>query len=144
MTKVFIELAFLYLIFPVKADRLKIQMKKIFYRKLIRDKIPEKMTRVGAAFEIRKLGKKEFEKELLKKVGEEASGLLKAKNKKDLIEELADILDAVNEIRRFKKIKTGEIQEVQRESARKKGGFRKRIYLVWSEDTGYRTNERKY
>jgi len=56
-------------------------MKKIFYQKLIRDKIPEKMTRVGAAFEIRHLGKKEFEKELLKKVGEEASGLPKAKKK---------------------------------------------------------------
>lgn len=119
-------------------------MKKIFYRKLIRDKIPEKMTRVGAAFEIRHLGKKKFEKELLKKVGEEASGLLKAKNKKDLIEELADVLDTVDEIKRFKKIKTSEIQEMQKENIRKKGGFQKRIYLVWSEDTGYRTNERKY
>jgi len=42
------------------------------------------MTRVGAAFEIRHLGKKEFEKELLKKVGEEASGLPKAKKKEEI------------------------------------------------------------
>lgn len=119
-------------------------MKKVYYRKLIRDKIPEKMTRVGAAFEIRKLGKKKFEKELLKKVSEEASGLLTARNKNGLVEELADVLDVVDEIRRFKKIKTSEIQKAQKENTRKKGGFRKRIYLVWSEDNGYRTNEKKY
>lgn len=119
-------------------------MKKIYYQKLIRDKIPEKMTRVGAAFEIRKLGKKEFEKELLRKVEEEASGLPKAKNKFELIEELADILDVVEEIKRFKKIKSGEIKKAQKENTRKKGGFKKKIYLVWSEDNGYRTNEKKY
>lgn len=118
-------------------------MKKVYYRKLIRDKIPAKMDRVGAAYEIRKLGKKEFEKELLKKVGEEASGIPKARSKSELIEELADVLDVVDEIRRVKKIKSSEIVKRQKENAKKKGGFRKRIYLVWSEDNGYRTNERK-
>ncbi|PIV83738.1 MAG: hypothetical protein COW51_03305 [Candidatus Moranbacteria bacterium CG17_big_fil_post_rev_8_21_14_2_50_44_12] len=75
---------FANLIFTEEIDSLKVNMKKIFYQKLIRDKIPEKMTRVGAAFEIRHLGKKEFEKELLKKVGEEASGLPKAKKKEEI------------------------------------------------------------
>lgn len=119
-------------------------MKKTYYRKLIRDKIPQKMDRVGAAYEIRKLGKKEFEKELLKKVGEEASGLLTAKNKKELIEELADVLDVIEEIRRYWKIKPSCLLKSQKENALKKGGFKKKIYLVWSEDNGYRTNERKY
>jgi predicted house-cleaning noncanonical NTP pyrophosphatase (MazG superfamily) len=118
-------------------------MKKIFYRKLIRDKIPAKMTRVGAAYQVRKLGKKEFEKELLKKASEEASGLLTAKNRNELVEELADVLDVVEEIKRVKKIKTSEIQRMQKENARQKGGFQKRIYLVWSKDDGYKTNERK-
>ena len=126
-------------------------MKKIYYNKLIRDRIPEKMTRAGAAYEVRKLGKKEFEKELLKKVGEEASGLLAVKNrargrasKEDIIEELADVLDVAEEIRRHWKIKLSCLRARQKENALKKGGFKKRIYLVWSEDTGYRTNERKY
>ncbi|OGI26718.1 MAG: hypothetical protein A2359_03525 [Candidatus Moranbacteria bacterium RIFOXYB1_FULL_43_19] len=118
-------------------------MRKIYYRKLIRDKIPEKMTRVGAAYESRKLGKKEFENEILKKVGEEASGLLAAKNKEEIIEELADVLDVAEEIRRHWKIKPSCLANMQKENARKKGGFKKKIYLVWSEDTGYRTNERK-
>jgi predicted house-cleaning noncanonical NTP pyrophosphatase (MazG superfamily) len=119
-------------------------MKKIFYRKLIRDKIPSKMDRVGAAYETRKMGKKEFERELLKKVGEEASGLLAAKDKKELIEELADILDVIEEIRKRWRIKPSCIRKSQKENTRKKGGFEKKIYLAWSEDTGYRTNERRY
>lgn len=102
------------------------------------------MDRVGAAYEIRKLGKKEFEKELLKKVEEEASGLLTAKNKKELIEELADVLDTAEEIRKHWKIKPSCLREKQKDNAHKKGGFKKRIYLAWSEDTGYRTNEKKY
>jgi predicted house-cleaning noncanonical NTP pyrophosphatase (MazG superfamily) len=119
-------------------------LKKIFYRKLIRDNIPVKMDRVEAAYETRKMGKKEFKRELLKKVGEEASGLLAAKNKKELIEELADVLDVIKEIRKHWEIKPSCIRKSQKENARKKGGFKKKIYLVWSEDTGYRTNERKY
>jgi len=119
------------------------RMKKTFYNKLIRDKVPVKMTRVGAAYEIRKLGKKEYERELLKKVGEEASGIPKARNKAELVEELADVLDVVEEIKRVRRIRTSEIVKQQRENAAKKGGFKKRIFLVWSENNGYRTNERK-
>jgi predicted house-cleaning noncanonical NTP pyrophosphatase (MazG superfamily) len=124
--------------------KLRCGAKKIFYRKLIRDKIPEKMTRVGAAYAVRKLGKKEFEKELLKKVGEEASGLLAAKNKAEIIEELADVLDVAEEIRQHWKIKPSCLKAKQKENTAKKGGFKKKIFLVWSEDTGYQTNERKY
>lgn len=118
-------------------------MKKIYYNKLIRDKIPEKMDRAGAAYEIRTLGKTEFEKELIKKVEEEASGILAAKNKNEITEELADILDVAEEIRRHWKIKPSCIRKAQKENAIKKGGFSKRTYLVWSEDTGYKTNEIK-
>src|SRR4030042_3524661 len=110
-------------------------MKKVYYRKLIRDRIPEKMTRVGATYEIRKLGKKEFKRELLKKVGEEASGLLEAKNKTDIIEELADVLDVAEEARKHWKIKPSCLRTKQKENALKKGGFKKKIYLVGPEDT---------
>lgn len=118
-------------------------MKKIYYRKLIRDRIPEKMERAGAAYKVRRLRKKEFEKELIKKVEEEASGLQRAGNKIELVEELADVLDVVEEIKKVKKIKVQEINKAQKENDKKKGGFKKKIFLVWSEDTGYRTNERK-
>ena len=118
-------------------------MKKIHYNKLIRDKIPQKIARSGGSFRIKILTPKEFEIELLKKVGEEASALPKVKNKAELVSELADVADVLEEIKRVKKISARDIITAQKENSKKKGGFGKRIYLYWAEDTGYRTNERR-
>ncbi len=119
-------------------------MKKIHYNKLIRDKIPEKIKKSGGDYKVEKLKTKEFEKELIKKVGEEADGLVAAKNKKELISELADVIDVIEEIKRFKKITAQQIKTAQKESDKIKGGFKKRLFLFWSSDTGYRSNERRY
>jgi predicted house-cleaning noncanonical NTP pyrophosphatase (MazG superfamily) len=119
-------------------------MKKIYYNKLIRDKIPENIKKAGGDFKIRKLKAKEFEKELIKKVGEEADGLLFAKTKNKLISELADVLDVIQEIKRLKGIKSSQVKKAQKEGKKKKGGFKKKLFLIWSSDTGYKTNERKY
>lgn len=118
-------------------------MKKIFYHKLIRDKIPDKIKKKGSLLKTRKLNQKEFEKELLKKVGEEASGLLNIKNRQELIFELADVQDVLDEVKKFKKISAIQIKNAQKENYQTKGGFKKKIYLVWSADDGYKSNERK-
>ena len=115
------------------------------YNKLIRDKIPAKMEKANVAYEVRTLRMKEFEQELFKKVGEEASGLLSAKSRADIVEELADVLDVIDEIKRFKKIRTPELQKAQKEHGKKKGGFKKRLFLLWSANNdNYKTNERTY
>jgi predicted house-cleaning noncanonical NTP pyrophosphatase (MazG superfamily) len=119
-------------------------MQKIFYNKLIRDKVPANITKAGASYSIKILNAKDFERELIKKVGEEASGLLKAKNKKEIIGELADVLDVIEEIIRIKKIKPTQIIKQQKINSKHKGGFNKRIFLFWSSDDGYKTNEIKY
>ncbi len=118
-------------------------MKKIYYHKLIRDKIPEIIKKSGGDFEIEKLKTKDFNKELIKKVGEEASGLLTAKTKEELTSEIADVLDVIEEIKKFKNITSQQIRKAQQKALRIKGGFKKRLFLVWSSDTGYRSNERK-
>jgi predicted house-cleaning noncanonical NTP pyrophosphatase (MazG superfamily) len=118
-----------------------IKIKKIHYNKLVRDKIPEVIKKSGGVAEFKKLSGKEFEAELLKKVGEEAGGLLNTKSKKELVSELADVID---EIKKFKKIKESELKNAMEANMEKKGGFKKKLFLVWSEDTGYRTNERTY
>jgi predicted house-cleaning noncanonical NTP pyrophosphatase (MazG superfamily) len=111
---------------------------------LIRDKIPEKIRRDrGAEFETRTLKQKEFERELVQKVVEEAGGLVNARSRKELVGELADILVVIGEIIKVKKIDKAELDEVVAENVERKGGFHKRIFLVWSSDTGYRTNEPK-
>jgi predicted house-cleaning noncanonical NTP pyrophosphatase (MazG superfamily) len=124
-----------------KSDNLKV--KKIYYKKLIRDNIPGKMQRLGVVFSSKVLDKRTFFRELLKKVGEEASGLLNAKSRKELIEELADTLDVIDEIKRIKKIPNKDVKVQQKKNKRNKGGFSKRIFLNWSGDNGYETNERR-
>ena len=119
-------------------------MKKIYYNKLIRDKIPEAIKKSGGDFKIKKLKGKDFEKELIKKVGEEADGLIGPKTKKELISELADVLDVIQEIKKFKRITSRQIEKAQKESNKRKGGFKKKLFLFWSSDTGYKTNERRY
>lgn len=121
-------------------------MKKnvVHYNKLIRDKVPEKMSKKGVKFEVRKLKAKEFETELLKKVAEEASGVVAAKSKAELISELADVIDVIDEIRRLKKISPAQVKAAQKENAQKKGGFKKRLFLLWgSVEDGYQSNEKK-
>jgi predicted house-cleaning noncanonical NTP pyrophosphatase (MazG superfamily) len=118
-------------------------MKKIYYNKLIRDKIPEKIKRNGGDYKINKLNQKFFETELLKKVGEEASGLLASKTKEELASELADIIAVIEEIKKLKRITSKQISEALKTNFDKKGGFNKKLFLVWSSDTGYKTNERR-
>lgn len=119
-------------------------MKKIYYNKLVRDRIPEKITRKGSACKVEKLKRKDFERELLQKAGEEASGLLGAKTKKELASEIGDVLDVIEEIKRVKKIPEREITSARKKAYETKGGFKKKLFLVWSSDDGYRTNERRY
>lgn len=119
-------------------------MKKIIYNKLIRDKIPDRIKESGGDYKIKKLDIKDFGKELLKKVGEEATGLLTAKTSKELASEIADILDVIEEIKKLKKISSKDIGEAQKINYKRKGGFDKRIFLFWSSDTGYKSNERRY
>ena len=117
---------------------------KIYYYKLVRDKIPDIIKKSGGLAKFRKLTSGQFEKELLKKVGEESSALPRVKSKKELIDELADVVEVISEIKKFKKITEKQIKAARKTNMDKKGGFKKKLYLVWSEDTGYRTNERKY
>ena len=118
-------------------------MKKIYYNKLIRDKIPEKIRRNGGDYKIKKLSQRAFEIELLKKVGEESSGLVVSKSKEELVSELADIIAVIEEIKKVKHITSKQILKALKENFARKGGFNRKLFLLWSSDTGYKTNERR-
>lgn len=118
-------------------------MKKIYYRKLVRDKIPKRIEESGGKYETKTLSVSSFNKEILKKVEEEASGLSKAKVKSDIVAEMGDLLDVLTEVKKVFGLKTVELKESRRKEMKRKGGFTKRTYLVWAEDTGYRSNEKK-
>lgn len=118
-------------------------MSRVYYNKLIRDKIPEKIRGTGSDCETRELGDEEFETELLKKVEEEASGVVAATTKEEITEELADVLDVIEEIKELKGITAEAIEKAQKANRDTKGGFMKRLFLIWSSDDGYKTNEKK-
>ena len=119
-------------------------MKKIYYHKLIRDNIPANIKKAGAQGKFRKLNKKQFATALIRKVEEESSGMQTAKTKKELVSEMADVLDVIEEIKKIKKIRNADIARARKANMKRKGGFKKRLYLVWSSDDGYETNEMRY
>lgn len=101
------------------------------------------MDRKKVAYKVRQMKQKEFHKELLRKVGEEASAVTKVKTKKELVEELADLLTVVEEVKKQKKITDWELQTAIKDVKKSKGMFKKRYFLSWSGDDSYKTNERR-
>jgi predicted house-cleaning noncanonical NTP pyrophosphatase (MazG superfamily) len=121
---------------------LSFNLKRIHYNKLVRDNIPKIIGAKGVQYKIKILTKKEFERALLKKVGEEASALPKTRSTSELIGELADILDIVEELKKLKGISHFQLTAAQKKNRLRKGGFKKKLFLFWSSDDGYKTNEK--
>jgi len=95
------------------------------YNKLIRDKIPEIIQDDGSEFDTHIADKKEYTKELEKKLLEEVSEYLTDKN----IEELADVMEvlfALGENLGYTEEDLIEARNVKRDN---RGGFKERIIL---------------
>lgn len=105
--------------------------KKYYHQKLIRDKIPEAIKASGDDYETRVLGKIEFEKELKKKLVEESREVTKA-SRKEVLNELADVLELTKSIASHFKIPFSKVEKFQSEKRKKRGGFKKKLFLVWS------------
>jgi predicted house-cleaning noncanonical NTP pyrophosphatase (MazG superfamily) len=107
-------------------------MKKYYHKKLIRDRIPEIIESNKGKYETIVLNDSEFEAELKKKLLEEVNELLSAKNGEEL-NELADVLEIVKSLSSHYKISFNELQKYQLEKRRKRGGFKKKLFLIWSD-----------
>jgi len=103
---------------------------EVLYNKLIRDRIPEITESDGWISETKVLNSKDFLLELKKKILEEAKELNEGKAKENLIEELADIQEIIDTILSEKKIKISEFKKAQAEKRKKRGGFKKRLFLI--------------
>lgn len=106
---------------------------KQFYYKLIRDRIPEKMLRRGVSCDIFE-AKDDYVWFLRKKLMEESREVYHAKTRDELIEELADVVEVFQALKREEGIKDDEIREARRYKAKQKGRFQKRLILRWSKD----------
>ena len=104
--------------------------KEIIYNKLIRDRIPEITKADGWESVTRVLNKKELILELRKKILEEAKELNEGSGHDNLIEELADIQEIMDSILKEKKVKFSEFRKIQTKKRQKRGGFKKRLFLI--------------
>ena len=97
---------------------------KIF-NKLVRDKIPEIITKNGDVPKIRTLDKEEYIKELNIKIREELEEYIEDNS----VEELADLVEVVYAIIDSKGITIEEFENIRKNKADKRGAFKDKIFL---------------
>lgn len=101
-------------------------MKKIEYNKIVRDKIPEIIKSEFKECITKVVSGKDKLEYLYKKLFEESSELSESGS----IEELADLQEVVNAIRKELGISEEELEKVRTSKVDKRGGFDKGIVLL--------------
>ncbi len=100
------------------------------YNKLIRDRILEIIKEAGEKPYWRVLNKREYLKEIKKKILEEAEELIGAKNKKEVINEIVDIQELIDVLVSKIGLTKSQIQKQQKIKNKKRGGFKKQLFLI--------------
>lgn len=100
------------------------------YNKLVRDKIPQNIETLGKKCDYYVLNEEEYKKELDKKLLEEANEFIADHS----TEEMADLIEVVEAIKKSHNLKNEEIEKVRLEKKAKKGGFEEKLYLVEVEE----------
>jgi predicted house-cleaning noncanonical NTP pyrophosphatase (MazG superfamily) len=105
-------------------------MKTIKFKveKLIRDGMPEMMRSQKIDVFERVMSDDEFLEKLKTKLLEESVEVQQAKNKNELIEELADVLEVINAMCKVNNIEFREIEESRIAKRSKRGGFDNKIF----------------
>lgn len=98
---------------------------EVRYDKLVRDKILDFIRKDNREPVFHIADDKEYEEELVKKLGEEVEEFAESREKK----EIADILEVIESICRLKGWTNEEIRQLKKQRAESRGGFRERIIL---------------
>jgi predicted house-cleaning noncanonical NTP pyrophosphatase (MazG superfamily) len=118
------------------------EISRIYYNKLVRDNIPNKIEAKHQKCDIRKLTDvQEFQQELFKKIQEEAASLAMSRTKEEFLEEYSDLMVVLETLIKQLGIEKEELIKVRKENLLTKGAYKHGYYLHWSDDVGYRSNE---
>ncbi|MDO8659549.1 MAG: nucleoside triphosphate pyrophosphohydrolase [Candidatus Parcubacteria bacterium] len=93
------------------------------YDKLVRDNIPKELDSKGINFEQHTASPEEYKKRLIEKLAEEVKELREDGN----IEELADVLEVIEALKKFPEYTN--VEEVRKKKLTEKGGFERRLIL---------------
>ncbi|MDD3392772.1 MAG: nucleoside triphosphate pyrophosphohydrolase [Bacilli bacterium] len=98
----------------------------MIFNKLVRDNIPNIIKNNGEEAIIRILDDNEYKHKLDEKLLEEVNEYLEDDN----IEEIADILEVIEAILKYKKVSQDDLKIVKETKKNKKGSFDKQIFLI--------------
>jgi predicted house-cleaning noncanonical NTP pyrophosphatase (MazG superfamily) len=101
------------------------QMKITKYNKLVRDRIPEIIEKSGKKAIVQKLDDEAYKKFLDEKLGEELQEYLDS----DSVDELADLVEVIHSILKYKRIEITGFYGIQKKKAEERGAFEKRLLL---------------
>lgn len=101
----------------------------MIYNKLIRDNIPSMIRKDHKECDVVRLDESTYEQALNDKLNEEVNEFIKATNKTDQIEELADVYEVLDAILKVHHIGKSAVDQKRKEKRREKGAFNQRVYL---------------
>jgi len=105
-------------------------MRYFRYKKLVRDKIVESMKNNGQKpLGVKILDDKMFMQELIKKLIEESIEMLQVNDIDELKEELSDVVEIINYLKKTLKLSDKRLAELLKLKKDKNGGFDKRLFL---------------
>lgn len=102
------------------------------YNKLVRDRIPEIIHRNGRECEVFKMSEAEYRQAVLDKLIEEAQEVAAAAPQ-ELVTELADLYEVIDAIMTVYGIEQSNVLAEQKQRRTERGGFNKRIRLLWTQ-----------
>jgi predicted house-cleaning noncanonical NTP pyrophosphatase (MazG superfamily) len=95
------------------------------YNKLVRDKIPEYIKKKDGMPVIHIAKDEEYWEKLKEKLHEEIKEFCES----ETVEEMVDIMEVLEAICKYKKIKKKKLETVKKNKLKERGGFKKKIIL---------------
>lgn len=102
------------------------------YNKLVRERIPEIIRKNGRECEVIKISEAEYRQAVLDKLIEEAQEVAAAAPQ-ELVTELADLYEVIDAIMTAYGIERSNVLAQQQQRRTERGGFNKRIRLLWTQ-----------
>jgi predicted house-cleaning noncanonical NTP pyrophosphatase (MazG superfamily) len=119
--------------FSVTMEGVRMKMRVFYQNKLWRDKAVILLQNQGSIMHWRYLDDAEFDRQLRHKLVEEASEVVAAQDRNELVSELADVLDIIEAIQKLHGISDDEIKAAREEKFTERGGFSGRMFVEKAE-----------
>ena len=110
-------------------------MPKFKFNKLCRDKVIDRVMEQspGSKISSHRLNDAEFNEQIRIKLLEEAQEVAVAKDRQELVSELADLHEVIDALTQIHQISKSEIAEIQAKKRDKRGGFEGRLFVEIAE-----------